>query len=298
MQHQSDKTGCHELRVIATSGRVFLLTVADARRLALSRVYLASLAIYCVVLAAADPRVFTIQVALPWRVLFWLSSATLLTVFWVGLFWLCAVIGRRYRRHPVVPMAVILIVATGATQLVNDTFATGVLGLSDVWEGPVWSELLRYALIVIAFEVMLSTLLFPSLFRELSRKNEARAEIRARVQAGEKKPAPAGPRFLSAGGQDFALDDLLYLKSVENYVEVVMRDGSAMIRAALKDLTRQLDAADGMQTHRSYWVARGAAVGMVRQGGNAVILLTNGAEIPVSRQRRPEVAAWIDGRDG
>lgn len=314
MPDPSDKTSCHELHVLATNGRVFLLRVVDVDRLFLSRTYVLSLAVYCVVLALVDPQVFGQQAALPYRILFWASNGLSLTIFIAILFRLVARVYAWRGWSGWFPMAVILLVGTELTQLLNELVAVQVFDLHDVWVNGRLGELLRYGLVVIAFELMLATVIFPREFRELSRKNEARAAARkggdVQEPDGDRPNRGAEPaqdetgfgvdvatsarRALSAGGQNFALSDLLYLKSVEHYVEIVMRDGSEMIRAALKDLTEQMSEADGVQTHRSFWVAREAVVGMTRQGGNAFVLLTNGNEIPVSRQRRAEVSDWIE----
>ena len=50
---------------------------------------------------------------------------------------------------------------------------------------------------------------------------------------------------------------------------------------------REVDGIDGMQVHRSHWVAATAVARMVRRGGRVFLKLTNGAEVPVSRTFAP-----------
>ncbi len=331
MPDDPDKTSCHELHVLATNGRVFLLRVDDVDRLFLNRIFVTALAVYCIVLALVDPQVFGVHVSLPLRCLFWCVSALAL-VFFIGVlfrFFAWLYCWRGWKRA--FPTALMLLMATAAAQVVYHIVGTRVFGLTNIWGGSILGEFLRYGLVVIAFELLLSTIIFPKEFEDISRYNEARAQERVRwgrrqdeeyrdmeqaspsvegsmhVQgAGASgdhgtgaNPNGADPsRTLSVGRQKFPVNMLIYLKSIEHYVELVTHDGVETIRVALRDLTDQLDDEDGVQPHRSYWVARDAIVGLVKTGGNAFLLLRDGSEIPVARHRRQDVTAWISEHIG
>lgn len=106
--------------------------------------------------------------------------------------------------------------------------------------------------------------------------------------AGEGQPA-APPR--PARMPDF-LDripdrlgrDLLALEMEDHYLRVHTAAGSDLILMRLRDAVAELAAIDGLQVHRSYWVA-GAAVREVERtpDGRMVLVLCNGLRVPVSR---------------
>ncbi len=94
-------------------------------------------------------------------------------------------------------------------------------------------------------------------------------------------------------GRTVALAPLQWMKSVEHYVEFHSGGPPVIERVPLRDMVSQSQGMDGMQPHRSYWVARHAVQQMTRRDGSAVLLLTDGTEIPVSRHRKAQIAAWL-----
>ncbi|APZ54289.1 DNA-binding protein, LytTr [Salipiger abyssi] len=66
------------------------------------------------------------------------------------------------------------------------------------------------------------------------------------------------------------------------------------MRARLSDIVAQTRPDDGIQPHRSWWVARGTVAGLDRESGKPVLRLTDGDAVPVARGRLPEVRDWID----
>lgn len=58
----------------------------------------------------------------------------------------------------------------------------------------------------------------------------------------------------------------------------------------------ELGDLDGLQVHRSWWVARHAVVGVVEGGRKLRLCLTGGMETPVSRSSvaRSRQAGWLE----
>ena len=81
--------------------------------------------------------------------------------------------------------------------------------------------------------------------------------------------------------------DLLHLHMQDHYVEVHTAKGSTLVLMRFRDALREVDGIDGMQVHRSHWVAGVAVARMVRRGGRVFLKLTNGSEVPVSRTFAP-----------
>ena len=77
--------------------------------------------------------------------------------------------------------------------------------------------------------------------------------------------------------------DLVYLRMADHYVEVFTTSGSTLLLMRFSDALRELDGADGLRVHRSYWVARTHVSGAARRNGRLILKLSGGHEAPVSR---------------
>lgn len=90
-------------------------------------------------------------------------------------------------------------------------------------------------------------------------------------------------------------EDILCLQMEDHYLRVHTALGQELILLRMRDAVAELDGLDGAQVHRSWWVAR-AAVAAWRRDGKAVTLrLVNGLDVPVARDRAPELraAGWL-----
>jgi LytTr DNA-binding domain len=89
---------------------------------------------------------------------------------------------------------------------------------------------------------------------------------------------------------------LIALSNEDHYVRAHTAASSVLILIRLRDAIAELDPAlDGMQVHRSWWVARGAVTGHVTEARAVRLLLSNGVEVPVSRDRIAALKAecWL-----
>ena len=77
---------------------------------------------------------------------------------------------------------------------------------------------------------------------------------------------------------------LLHLQMRDHYVEIHTDRGSELVLMRFGDALKELGGTEGMQVHRSHWIARVAVKKIVRRAGRTVALLGNGAEVPVSRR--------------
>ena len=77
---------------------------------------------------------------------------------------------------------------------------------------------------------------------------------------------------------------IIYAVSAEDhYLRLHTSKGQDLILMRLSDAVAELEGIEGAQTHRSWWVARGAVEDTRRTDGRAVLTLTGGVEAPVSR---------------
>lgn len=91
--------------------------------------------------------------------------------------------------------------------------------------------------------------------------------------------------------------DLLALAMEDHYVRVHTSAGSDLILMRLRDAVAELTGVDGLQVHRSHWVAAAAVAAVERRpDGKLTLRLTNGLCVPVSRNCAPAVraAGWAE----
>lgn len=116
-----------------------------------------------------------------------------------------------------------------------------------------------------------------------------------RVLAGQ----PQAPTLDSADPRDRLPPglgrDVLCLRMEDHYVRVHTPRGSALVLMSLGQAIAGLTDVEGLQTHRSWWVARRAVEGSVEDGRNLRLRLSGGLEAPISRARIGELRArgWL-----
>lgn len=76
---------------------------------------------------------------------------------------------------------------------------------------------------------------------------------------------------------------LSHMSMADHYVEVFTDRGKAMILMRLADAIAETRGIDGLQIHRSHWVALDAVAGIKRVNGRPAVELRSGVILPVSR---------------
>lgn len=111
---------------------------------------------------------------------------------------------------------------------------------------------------------------------------------------------PAAPSRLSADGDaigrflgrlpvKYRTATLLAVSSEDHYLRVHTSLGEELILMRLADAMRELAGADGIQVHRSWWVARDGVGDTRRENGKLFLVLKSGKQVPVSRTFLPAV---------
>ena len=103
------------------------------------------------------------------------------------------------------------------------------------------------------------------------------ASAMADVPAG-----PPSPRLLDRLPPHLGRD-LVALEMEDHYARAHTMLGSALLLMRMRDAVAELDGIDGAQVHRSWWVARRAVTGTLRDGRNLRLKLATGVEAPVAR---------------
>jgi hypothetical protein len=77
---------------------------------------------------------------------------------------------------------------------------------------------------------------------------------------------------------------LIAVQAEDHYLRVHTEHGSDLILMRLSDALGELEGLEGAQTHRSWWVAKGAVLEASRGDGRATLTLEGGLTAPVSRR--------------
>ena len=83
--------------------------------------------------------------------------------------------------------------------------------------------------------------------------------------------------------------DIISIQSQDHYLRVVTTKGSEMILMRMADAIKELETINGVQTHRSWWVAKKHIADVMRDNGKVTVVLSDGEVVPVSRGRVKEL---------
>lgn len=80
---------------------------------------------------------------------------------------------------------------------------------------------------------------------------------------------------------------LIALSVEDHYTRVHTTKGEELLLLRLSDAIRETAPVDGLQVHRSHWVASDQVAGARRDGDRTLLILRDGKEVPVSRANIP-----------
>ena len=88
---------------------------------------------------------------------------------------------------------------------------------------------------------------------------------------------------------------VLCLQMEDHYVRVHTPNGSALVLMSLSQAIAGLKDVEGVQTHRSWWLARASITGVIEDGRNLRLQLSDGLQAPISRARVGALrqAGWL-----
>ncbi len=80
--------------------------------------------------------------------------------------------------------------------------------------------------------------------------------------------------------------DVCYLHMQDHYMRVATKGGEAMILMSMRDALAELEGVNGLQVHRSWWVATSEILRLARDGRKLVAVMSDGTQVPVSETYR------------
>lgn len=85
--------------------------------------------------------------------------------------------------------------------------------------------------------------------------------------------------------------ELLRLSVQDHYTEIVTTRGRQLVLLRFSDALKEIGQTEGLQVHRSHWIADADAVSLRKQAGRLHVITRDGTEIPVSRSYSAAVQA-------
>ncbi|MGB3723994.1 MAG: LytTR family DNA-binding domain-containing protein [Pacificimonas sp.] len=151
-----------------------------------------------------------------------------------------------------------------------------------------------YGYVAVIGVVMTSLLWWSAARYELPDEGEDETHARAAVP----ETTPSTPASTPALIQRLPIghDGIIHaLESEDHYVRVHGDGRGDLILMRLADAISEMGKVEGLQTHRGWWVARSAVEKIEKDGRTAVITLTSGQAVPVSRGNMAKLTAagWM-----
>ncbi|MFN0114513.1 MAG: LytTR family DNA-binding domain-containing protein [Paracoccaceae bacterium] len=112
-------------------------------------------------------------------------------------------------------------------------------------------------------------------------------ELRAE-SVGKAGPLEIVPRLLLRLAPSLR-GTLIRVSGRDHYVDIVTDKGQAAVLLRLSDAMREIEGVDGLQVHRSHWVAANAVRGSEAAADRRFLILSDGSKVPVSRNYLPAV---------
>jgi hypothetical protein len=121
-----------------------------------------------------------------------------------------------------------------------------------------------------------------------------------RFRRGNEAGADRAPLASASDLLGVAPGEVLCLQMEDHYVRVHTAGGSRLVLATFAQATDALGRTAGLRIHRSWWVADKAVAGVLADGRNLRLRLTNGLTAPVARSCVAAVrhAGWLERRAG
>ena len=257
----------HEMRIFVSNGTKTHFTLRELFRLYRSWQLWVLIGVGFMIMSTGHP------VTLPQFEGFWVRMA-----FWVIALMVYLLLSVPYgvlfdkvwRRCVGTPIP--LLVLTGP--LIIFASVVTVMGLAAIFEPDrplgsmiTWQMLARNVFVAHVFETVTLLWLLPA--------QRARGE---------------NARVVTLAGRRIPVKDIGRVKAAEHYLEIHRADTVEILRERMSTFLEQVTPEDGVQTHRSHWIAREHA----RSLRGSVLELDCGKTVPVARGRQKDVQDWID----
>lgn len=267
------------MQIIFLTGRRVGFRASDVWPILKEPAVLIFIAVAAFVSFFVNPHADVRAMSVPLRATFILATSAVTVLALVVPILLLARPWARYLPVPL-PSVVLLGLACLASDVCARIILATVLGYpAIVWAG-LGDALLTNVTMLAIFEILFSLYVLPT-----SRWYRDRLAAVSLTRA----PAPTPHKTVRIAGQVFPLRAILSIEAEEHYVRVRFDGRTLLLRETFSSVLSQLEDADGVQTHRSFWV-NFAHVDQILSDrrGKIELRLSSGDVVPVSRRRRKE----------
>lgn len=274
----------HKLHVVLVNGGIVQFTSRELRKLIYSRRVLILLAGFLLAIGTSDPTLFPSLPEYQSRLFYWTVSVALYLLMLP--FWVNALI----RYWPKISTAPLPMIGATVPLVIALTAFASVMPMIFGDLVPArrhsinWITIVKNCFIAQVIETVALVWLLP-----IQRLEAEKSRASAAQDAATAKPEEPAIRYVVLNGRSLPVSLIRSVRSAEHYLVVTSKNGTVEFRARMKDFLEQLEDADGIQTHRSYWVSRAEAVEM--SGSN--VKTASGEIIPVSRGKLQDVRDWF-----
>ncbi|MEY8882765.1 LytTR family DNA-binding domain-containing protein [Donghicola sp. XS_ASV15] len=272
-------------------GRRYRVQLKTALPAIFSMTSLLFFGVLLLVLWISDPVDYHDYISAPAALLLWAAGLAIALFTYVGLIFLWSM--SAVSRSITLPISAVGLVAF----LLSTVFhkVTGSLLSQGLWEQELFPSHIYLLLTQIGFEALYLRYGLPKSFQDIAARKAGDAYDRTAVPLQTETTYETHDNSVTfAGEQAIPLNEIWLVRALEHYVEIHGRSGEPrVVRARITDFLEQVSEADGIQTHRSWWVSASAAKELVTEGGKRFLALQDGQKIPVSRGRHPDVSAWL-----
>ena len=145
------------------------------------------------------------------------------------------------------------------------------------------------------FMILAMIVPFGTAYMMVERRLLDRPRASAAPPAEDLATSPEPPKLLGQISPRLGRE-VLALQGEDHYVRVHTPLGSELLLMRLRDAIADLEGLAGEQVHRSWWIAREAVAAVRAKDRRLQITLTNGLEIPVSREAASKLrrAGWLE----
>ena len=161
------------------------------------------------------------------------------------------------------------------------------VGLTDS-RSQVFNEILSRLPRAVALGILYSPLWILINYRWYRNKETPNNFVETQLQSAIQNLAQSTPAFISKV-EEQKRGNLIAISAEEHYVRIYTTLGDSLILMRFSDALEQVSHLEGIQTHRSHWVAADAVVGTKTDNRKQFLILNNGVSLPVSRSFQTQV---------
>lgn len=293
MSDPMKKGNCREVHLFVVNGTRIRTDLQTATRFMSGKAVLGS-AFGIALLRALEKSVkFDAEIGFFYRLAYWVMSVGITMFLWWAFIVLLA--HTFWKKWPDRAFPSIIISLTTVFCIVWIAVGTLILAgvVPDYSVITLW-DFIRSSIFALLFEFVLVALVWPIYLNNKSATEQPITPDTPPVTPPIPELKPIENYTVQIGDITVDTRSLLTIQAQEHYVLLNCINRNGMTRLSISKAIAQLNGVDGIQVHRSWWVARQAAKQLKREDGKQVLELNTGELIPVSRGRSAAVREWMN----